>query len=971
MAANNYFGFTHGGTQYATATGYQAPPQPGYAVPPATYTTPRAAATAYDVASYQTAAATQSAAYAKAAYNSAAAYDTRQNTYPPQQTYQTQPQYAPYQAVTTYTTGVIAKKPCQVNAAAYATSSAMQQKVTYPIQQPVPVTPNQSVTKASTVPGYEAAVYSNTNFPTQNQNQIRPNNAQKRQNWFKKNTSGFAGGVKGGNRINFANRSQEIHYCEVCRISCAGTQTYKEHLDGQKHKKREANAKLSVTTTSKPSNNPATKVFHCDLCDISCTGADSYAAHLRGSKHQKVYNLHTKLGKPIPPPNEDTAVISKIAAPKVNFIPAGKLGSVAKVEANVSMMAPPIKIEPKPVTPLMANNISANDSNDVLLVGMEYIEEIKDETGKMVSFNCKLCECKFNDPNAKEMHMKGRRHRLSYKKKVDPSLIVELKPSWFETRRMQKDNKNSHEGARVRDDRPNFWVDRFMEMDDRYSWDDRRRYQEEVEYYDWCRTVGPRGLGMGPPPLFGPPAMMNARPPPPHMVKFGMRPQIHNSMRRYDTVDDKHIMAKHSSLFPKQTSLKTLQKAISDTEKALKLVAEDLTNTKTSENDNDTQDSENLETTNKESPGKKLPTSKEDGRDGSMFTFTNEKDDTKLQKVMTGSMRVGALSKGLLLINENEVDLVIVCSTHPTIPLLNSITAVLPDKLKIVAKDDAYTVNKYETEAKLTVEIVLEEEKFVVNVLFTSPIVREAILNAAEGESEQTEPVAIVPGEHVLDKSKCLEALAAIRHAKWFQARLATIANGPLIIRILKDFIKRELQWKPFTSWMLELSVERILSSAFPLNSPNAAGGLSPAESLRRFFEAIASGALLPGATGIHLVDPCEKDPVDALAPLTVQEREDITMSAQNVLRLLAFRQVNKVLGMELLPIKQSRYTRKRRREGSTGEGNEAEDGDNKKKDKKDDITDSITNPSVEIKSEDTSNGVGETDMDTEKVDVK
>ena len=49
------------------------------------------------------------------------------------------------------------------------------------------------------------------------------------------------------------------------------------------------------------------------------------------------------------------------------------------------------------------------------LVGQEYIEEVKNELGKTVSFNCKLCECKFNDPNAKEMHMKGRRHRLQYK----------------------------------------------------------------------------------------------------------------------------------------------------------------------------------------------------------------------------------------------------------------------------------------------------------------------------------------------------------------------------------------------------------------------------------------------------------------------------------------------------------------------------------------------------------------------------
>ena len=39
----------------------------------------------------------------------------------------------------------------------------------------------------------------------------------------------------------------------------------------------------------------------------------------------------------------------------------------------------------------------------------------QDGTGKTVSFNCKLCDCKFNDPNAKDMHMKGRRHRLQYK----------------------------------------------------------------------------------------------------------------------------------------------------------------------------------------------------------------------------------------------------------------------------------------------------------------------------------------------------------------------------------------------------------------------------------------------------------------------------------------------------------------------------------------------------------------------------
>lgn len=53
--------------------------------------------------------------------------------------------------------------------------------------------------------------------------------------------------------------------------------------------------------------------------------------------------------------------------------------------------------------------------------------------------------------------------------------------------------------------------------------------------------------------------------------------------------------------------------------------------------------------------------------------------------------------------------------------------------LQIVAKDDTYTVNKNEEKAKLTVEIISDEEKYVVNVTLTSPSIREAILSAAEG----------------------------------------------------------------------------------------------------------------------------------------------------------------------------------------------------------------------------------------------
>lgn len=99
----------------------------------------------------------------------------------------------------------------------------------------------------------------------------------------------------------------------------------------------------------------------------------------------------------------------------------------------------------------------------------------------------------------------------------------------------------------------------------------------------------------------------------------------------------------------------------------------------------------------------------------------------------------------------------------------------------------------------------------------------------------------------------------------------------------------------------------------------------------RRVFEALAGGILLPDSPGF--LDPCEKEPMDAARDLSSQEREDITSSSQHALRMIAFRQIHKVLGIEPLPApKQWRVTRKRRRDSSNGaEGEEAEE----KKDKK------------------------------------
>jgi hypothetical protein len=56
--------------------------------------------------------------------------------------------------------------------------------------------------------------------------------------------------------------------------------------------------------------------------------------------------------------------------------------------------------------------------NSIKPIGEEYIETTYDNTNKPILYHCKLCECKFNDIKGKDMHLKGKRHRLSYKVKI-------------------------------------------------------------------------------------------------------------------------------------------------------------------------------------------------------------------------------------------------------------------------------------------------------------------------------------------------------------------------------------------------------------------------------------------------------------------------------------------------------------------------------------------------------------------------
>merc|ERR1711872_944072 len=236
-----------------------------------------------------------------------------------------------------------------------------------------------------------------------------------------------------------------------------------------------------------------------------------------------VVKLHTKLGKPIPsvdpvlvtkgssstttsasssianmpqsitniakPPNYQS--VRQPVIPKITFVGSDKIKAEQKVEKPAAPK--PFCVEQEVTIPRLP------EEKDVQPVGHDYIEEIKSDDGKVVSFSCKLCECRFNDPNAKEMHMKGRRHRLQYKKKVNPDLVVDIKPSLRQ---------------------------RKMEEEERVYWAERRRFEEEMDDPNWYRRIpgrGPPGGRFGPGGPHGP---------------FGP----HFIMRRPDTVDDRHCV---------------------------------------------------------------------------------------------------------------------------------------------------------------------------------------------------------------------------------------------------------------------------------------------------------------------------------------------------------------------------------------------------------------------------------------------
>ncbi|XP_072240511.1 interleukin enhancer-binding factor 3-like [Leuresthes tenuis] len=329
--------------------------------------------------------------------------------------------------------------------------------------------------------------------------------------------------------------------------------------------------------------------------------------------------------------------------------------------------------------------------------------------------------------------------------------------------------------------------------------------------------------------------------------------------RKHTGAHDRTVMAKHAEVYPSAEELEAVQTIVSHVECALKTVSDKM-----------------------DAP-----------KDGNEYTEAVSPSGDSKERILRGVMRVGLVAKGLILKEDKDLQLVLLCSNKPTNTLLKEVAQRLYVKLKAISAG-TYTVSNHPEDATIVVKST-KELVLTLTIHLTSPLIRTEQMSQTTGE-EETQTVNDPPD--VLDRQKCLTSLASLRHAKWFQAKVNDLSSAVIVIRVMRDLCNRVPTWMPLTGWPLELLVEKAISTS---ERPMGVG-----ESFRRVLECVASGILLEDGPGIK--DPCEKDDVDAIAGLTAQQREDITQSAQFALRLCAFGQMHKVLGMDSKPIKPRKY---------------------------------------------------------------
>ncbi|CAF1483221.1 unnamed protein product [Rotaria sordida] len=269
-------------------------------------------------------------------------------------------------------------------------------------------------------------------------------------------------------------------------------------------------------------------------------------------------------------------------------------------------------------------------------------------------------------------------------------------------------------------------------------------------------------------------------------------------------------------------------------------------------------------------------------------------------RMLKGVMKISILAMRLYLKTDHEYTLVLICANKPNVTLLNDICRELNITLnkQIISSNEfdstkqqqqsirnIYQVQAHIVDGCLTVKSS-HLPQHTIRIILTSPVFHsEDFLNHDEKTNEKQVELNPDPTD-MLDKNKCLQAAAEIRHSNWFTGCMFNHNYNIIVLRLL-----RHLQYNNQTPlsylnlWCLVLLVHKCQTQ--PINSIT--------KLFCSVFTYLSSGILLPNKLGLGIIDPCEKDPIDVANYLTNEQRSIITTYAQNIERLITFEQFDKI----------------------------------------------------------------------------